>query len=71
VTNDLLRRVAEDREGLIEGFTKKYSLKTLSYFERYENIRDAHSAQEKHEALVTNTESAPHPASEPELARPL
>ncbi len=33
VTNDLIRRVAEHRSGAIEGFTKKYGIKTLVWFE--------------------------------------
>src|SRR5476651_819384 len=33
VTNNLSRRVYEHREGLIEGFTKKYGVKRLAYFE--------------------------------------
>src|SRR6516164_11406978 len=41
VTNDLVRRVYEHRNGLIAGFTKKYSVKRLVYFERYDDIRTA------------------------------
>jgi putative endonuclease len=33
VTNDLLRRTYEHRNGLIEGFTKKYGVHRLVYFE--------------------------------------
>src|SRR5580693_4999218 len=33
VTNDLVRRVYQHRNGLIAGFTKKYSVKRLVYFE--------------------------------------
>ncbi len=33
MTNDIGRRVDEHREGLIEGFTKKYGVKRLVYFE--------------------------------------
>jgi putative endonuclease len=39
VTNDLLRRVGEHREGLVSGFTKRYGLKCLVYFESYDDIR--------------------------------
>jgi len=41
VTNNLARRVFEHREGLLEGFTKRYVLKRLVYYERYDDIRDA------------------------------
>lgn len=33
MTNDLLRRVLEHREGRITGFTQKYRLKKLVFFE--------------------------------------
>jgi putative endonuclease len=41
VTSDISRRAWEHREGLIEGFTKRYGLKRLVHMERYEDIRDA------------------------------
>ena len=41
VTNDIVRRTWEHREGLIPGFTKKYGVKTLVYFEQFEDIRAA------------------------------
>jgi len=36
VTNDLVRRVYQHREGALPGFTKRYGLKQLVYFERYD-----------------------------------
>ena len=33
VTNDLRRRVYEHREGIMEGFTKRYHVKNLVYYE--------------------------------------
>ena len=33
VTSDLIKRVYEHRNGLIDGFTKKYNLDKLVYFE--------------------------------------
>lgn len=33
VTNNLVRRVYEHRNGIVEGFTKKYNLKSLVYYE--------------------------------------
>jgi putative endonuclease len=38
VTDNLPRRAWEHREGLIDGFTKRYGLKRLVYFERYDDI---------------------------------
>ena len=36
MTNDLIRRVYEHREGLIAGFTRRYGVKMLVYYERHE-----------------------------------
>jgi putative endonuclease len=38
VTSDLPRRAFEHREGLVEGFTKRYGLKLLVFAERHEEI---------------------------------
>jgi putative endonuclease len=36
VTNDLVRRVYEHRNGLIEGHTKRYNIRQLVYFEVFD-----------------------------------
>jgi len=36
VTNDLVRRVYEHRQGFANGFTRKYAIKRLIYFEAYD-----------------------------------
>jgi putative endonuclease len=41
VTSNISRRAWEHREGLVEGFTRRYGLKRLVYLERYERITDA------------------------------
>ena len=41
VTNDLVRRVYEHKNGLVEGFTKKYSVKELVYFEQTSDVKEA------------------------------
>ena len=41
VTGDLPRRAYEHREGLVKGFSKRYGLKRLVYYERFDDIRDA------------------------------
>ncbi len=38
VTNDLARRVWEHREGLVPRFTKIYGVKTLVYYEVFDDI---------------------------------
>src|SRR5262249_57484159 len=38
VTADLIRRVWQHREGLVEGFTKRYGLTRLVYVERHPDI---------------------------------
>jgi putative endonuclease len=41
VTSDLIQRIAQHREGIVEGFSKRYGLKRLVYFEIYDDIRNA------------------------------
>ena len=41
VTNNLVRRVYEHRMGLVDGFTKKYAIHRLVYFEQYSEIEAA------------------------------
>ena len=48
VTNDLERRIFEHKNKLAEGFTKKYNLNKLIY---YEVTQDANSAIEREKQL--------------------
>ncbi len=41
VTNDIQRRVWEHKQGLVPGFTKKYGVKLLVYFETFTDIGEA------------------------------
>ena len=41
ITNDLTRRNLEHQSGSIKGFSKKYNLTKLVYYEEYNNINDA------------------------------
>jgi putative endonuclease len=41
VTNDLTRRVQEHKQKLIPGFTKKYNITKLVYFEQTNDIQAA------------------------------
>ncbi len=41
VTSDLVKRVYEHKEGLAEGFTKKYDVKHLVYYETTNDVESA------------------------------
>ena len=41
VTNDLHRRLAEHQDGLAEGFTSRYKVHRLVYFEETQDVRSA------------------------------
>jgi len=41
VTNNLLDRVNQHKNNLVDGFTKKYDVHNLVYYEAYKNIDDA------------------------------
>ena len=41
VTNDLVRRAFEHRERFVPGFTKRYGIKTLVYYEQHDTATAA------------------------------
>lgn len=41
VTNNIIRRIFEHKNGLIEGFSKKYKINRLVYYETYNEIQTA------------------------------
>jgi len=41
VTDNLIRRVAEHKQGKVKGFTSKYNIKRLVYFESGSEINEA------------------------------
>jgi putative endonuclease len=41
VTSNLIQRVWQHKESLIEGFTKKYGVKTLVWFEQHATMESA------------------------------
>jgi putative endonuclease len=41
VTSDLPKRVYEHKQELIDGFTKKYGVHALVYYEAHDNIEEA------------------------------
>jgi predicted GIY-YIG superfamily endonuclease len=69
VTNDLVRRVYEHREGLAESFTKRYGIKMLVYFEAHADDICGTSTREEHQTLVARVENRPDRREQPRLAR--
>ncbi|HMI97706.1 MAG TPA: GIY-YIG nuclease family protein [Micropepsaceae bacterium] len=47
VTNDLIRRVIEHKNGEIPGFTKRYNVKRLVYYEPFEDYQAAIEREKK------------------------
>ena len=41
VTSDLIKRVYEHKQKFVEGFTKKYKVDKLVYYEIFSNIKNA------------------------------
>ena len=41
VTSDLVKRTWEHKQGLVDGFTKKYAVKNLVWYEVHENAESA------------------------------
>ena len=45
VTNDLIRRMTEHKAKLVPGFTRKYGVDKLVYFEEYASILEARARE--------------------------
>ena len=41
ITNDIIRRMQEHKNKMVEGFSKKYSLDKLMYYESYADVKEA------------------------------
>ncbi len=47
VTNDLVRRMTEHKAKVVPGFTRKYGVDKLVYFEQYASILDARARERR------------------------
>src|SRR6266404_4214973 len=52
VTNELERRVWEHKQGIVEGFTKKYKCTKLVWFEEFREIRYAIACEKRIKGLL-------------------
>lgn len=46
-TRDLIRRVYEHKEGLLPGFTRKYGVTRLVWFEAHISVADAYTREQR------------------------
>jgi putative endonuclease len=58
VTNDLIRRVAEGRLKEVEGFTKKYEISRLLYFEQFDDAENAIRREKTIEEMESSLEDS-------------
>jgi putative endonuclease len=47
VTSDLVKRISEHKQNIIDGFTKKYAIHTLVYYEIHEDVWEAISREKR------------------------
>jgi len=47
VTSNLQKRIYEHKEKMVDGFTKKYNVDKLVYYETFDNIEDAISREKQ------------------------
>ena len=47
VTNELARRIGEHKSGLVPGFTRRYGVDKLVYFEPYASILEAREREHR------------------------
>ena len=52
VTNNLKRRIYEHKNEIVEGFTQKYHIHKLVYYEEYNYVKDAILREKKIKGLL-------------------
>jgi putative endonuclease len=57
VTGNLIKRVFEHKSNLAEGFTKKYNIHSLVYYEIYRDIEEAIKREKKSQKVEKILES--------------
>jgi putative endonuclease len=57
VTSDLVKRVYQHKNGLVDGFTKKYSVHDLVYFETTDDVQTALQREKKSKNGTDNGKS--------------
>lgn len=66
VTNNLLRRIYEHKQGVFDGFSQKYNLKKLVFSEDFTNPTDAIAAEKRIKGWVRKKKIALIESKNPE-----
>ena len=69
VTNDLERRIAEHKLGEVPGFTQRYQLNRLVWFEHFRDIDTAIAFEKRAQRLAAFEEGRAHREEQPSLVR--
>jgi len=69
VTNDLARRVDEHRRGAVTGFTKRYDVYRLVYYEECRDVKKTIEREKQIEEMATGVEEEPHRGCQSRVAR--
>jgi putative endonuclease len=67
VTSNIAQRIWQHKEGLVEGFTKRYNLKRLVYVEHHDDIRNAIQREKNFKTLVSRLEGGIDCSQQPRL----
>ena len=63
VTSNLVQRVWQHRNGEVEGFTNKYKVNQLVWYERHNNSKKRDKAGAKHERMAKAVENRAYRSS--------
>jgi putative endonuclease len=68
VTSNLIGRIGQHREGAVDGFTKRYGIKRLVWFQAHETMEQA-ILREKTIKRWPRVEIRPYPFAQSDVAR--
>lgn len=57
LTSDLKKRIWEHKNGTVKGFTKKYNVDRLVYYEVYDTAEEGNKKRKKYERMATTVEN--------------
>ena len=67
MTNDIVRRMWEHKSETIDGFTKRYHVHKLVYFEEYSEVNDAISREKKIKGMTREKKNSLVKINNPEF----